>query len=257
MNRFKHKVVLITGAARGIGKTMAARFAREGAGIFLVDREGAALRKISEFFEKQGRRVAVCQADVAKEKDVQSAVRKALDTFGTIDILINNAGIIGPTVPVTEFPQADWDRVFRINVKGCFLFIKEVLPVMIRKREGCVINIASTAGIRASRLSPAYSASKGAIVALTRTLALAYASKNIRINCICPGSIEGDMLRDYFRSIHDRDERQKIKRDFLERHPLGHFGRNQDVAHAAVYLASSESSFVTGIDLVVDGGLSL
>ena len=94
-------------------------------------------------------------------------------------------------------------------------------------------------------------------MALTRTLALAYASKNIRINCICPGSIEGDMLRDYFGSIHDRDERQKIKGDLLERHPLGRFGRNQDVAHAAVYLASSESSFVTGINLIVDGGLSL
>lgn len=251
------RVVLITGAARGIGRTMAAQFAREGAKVFLVDLDGAALQKTFDFLKRQGRQVANCEADISKENDVQTSVRRALEVFGTIDILINNAGVIGSTVSITEFSQAEWDRVFQVNVKGSFLFMKHVLPVMVKKGEGCVINIASVAGITASRISPAYSASKGAVVALTRTLALAYASKNVRINCICPGSVEGEMLRNYFESAPDREERQKLERDFLERHPLGRFGRSEDVAHAALYLASPEASFITGVNLVVDGGLSL
>ncbi len=257
MKRFRDKVVLITGAARGIGRTMSVQFAREGAHAFLVDVDGHALQKTSDFLKRQKRRVANWEADVSKENDVRAAVQRALDVFGTIDVLINNAGVMGPTVPITEFSQAEWDRVFEVNVKGSFLFVKHVLPVMVKKREGCVINIASVAGIKASRISPAYSASKGAIVALTRTLALAYASKNVRINCICPGSVEGDMLQNYFASVSDRKERRKLESDFLERHRLGRFGRSEDIAHASLYLASSEASFITGVNLVVDGGLSL
>ncbi len=257
VNRLSGKAVLITGAAKGIGRATAFLFSQEGAKVFLVDLDKENLQKTLGLIKRQGGRTAGRVADVSKEKDVRASVRSALKIFGTIDVLVNNAGILGPTVAISEFSERDWDRVVQVNVKGTFLFTKHLLPFMIERSGGCIINIASVAGIKASRISPAYSASKGAIVALTKTLALAYGPNNIRVNCICPGSIETDMLKNFFESITCRKQRQRLQKDFLRRHPLGRFGRGEDIAHAALYLASAESSFITGVDLVVDGGSSL
>lgn len=257
MNRLSDKVVLITGAAKGIGRATAFLFNQEGARVFLVDLDKGTLQKTLAMIKSQGGRAAGRVADVSKEKDVRASVRSALKIFGTVDVLVNNAGILGPALAISEFSEREWDRVFQVNVKGTFLFTKHLLPFMIERDGGTIINIASVSGIKASRISPAYSASKGAIVALTKTLALAYAPNNIRVNCICPGSIETDMLNGFFESVADRKRRQRLRRDFLKRHPLGRFGQGEDIAHAALYLASAESSFVTGVDLVVDGGSSL
>ena len=257
MNRLSDKAVLITGAAKGIGRATAFLFSQEGAKVFLVDSDKENLQKTLAMIRSQGGQAAGRIADVSKERDARASVRSALKIFGTVDVLVNNAGILGPAVAISEFSERDWDRVFQVNVKGTFLFTKHLLPSMIERGGGCIINIASVAGIKASRISPAYSASKGAIVALTKTLALGYAQNNIRVNCICPGSIETDMLKNFFASIAGRKQRQRLQRDFLKRHPLGRFGQGGDIAHATLYLASAESSFITGVDLVVDGGSSL
>ena len=257
MNRLNDKAVLITGAAKGIGRAMAFLFSQEGAKVFLVDSDKENLQKTLAMIKSQGGRATGRVADVSKEKDAIASIQSALKIFGTVDVLVNNAGILGPTAAISEFSERDWDRVFQVNVKGTFLFTKHLLPSMIERGGGCIINIASVAGIKASRISPAYSASKGAIVSLTKTLALGYAQNNIRVNCICPGSIETDMLKNFFESIAGRKQRQRLQRDFLKRHPLGRFGQGEDIAHAALYLASAESSFITGVDLVVDGGSSL
>ncbi len=257
MNRLSDKAVLITGAAKGIGRATAFLFSQEGAKVFLVDSDKETLQKTWAMIKSQGGRVAGRVADVSKEKEALASIQSALKIFGTVDVLVNNAGILGPAVAISEFSERDWDRVFQVNVKGAFLFAKHLVPYMIEQGGGCIINIASVAGIKASRISPAYSASKGAIVALTKTLALAYAPHNIRINCICPGSIATDMLKNFFESIPDWKQRQRLQKEFLKRHPLGRFGQGEDIAQAALYLASAESSFITGVDLIADGGSSL
>ena len=170
---------------------------------------------------------------------------------------MNSAGIIGPAVSIDQMNAADWNRVFQVNVNGTYLCCKYCLPFMKKQANGNIINLSSTAGLRASLISPCYSATKGAIISLTKSLALAYAKYGIRINCICPGTIETPMANSFFNQEKDDRKRKNLIEKFIDRHPLGRFGTTEDVANGALYLASDVSSFITGINLVIDGGISL
>jgi NAD(P)-dependent dehydrogenase (short-subunit alcohol dehydrogenase family) len=254
----KGKVAVITGASSGIGQAIAELFAQQGARVAAVaGRNKDAVDRLSEDIRAAGGEATAWQCDVAREDQVQALFEAVISNYHKIDILINSAGIIGPAVPVEKMALADWDRVFQVNVGGLFLCCKHGIPRMLVQQSGSIINLSSTAGLRASLISPCYSATKGAIVSLTKSLALAYAPRGLRINCICPGTIETPMLENFFNQEPDLQQREVLRERFVNRHPIGRFGTAAEVAQAALYLASDVSSFVTGINLVVDGGISL
>ena len=255
---FKGKVAVITGASSGIGKAIAELFGQQGVRIAAVaGRNKDAVDLLSEDIRSSGGEANSFQCDVSQEDQVKPLFDKILSTYHKIDILINSAGIIGPAVPVDKMDVSDWDRVFRINVRGMFLCCKHCIPLMLNRQSGNIVNLSSTAGLRASLISPCYSATKGAIISLTRSLALAYAPNGLRINCICPGTIETPMVENFFYQQEDVQQREVLRERFKNRHPIGRFGTAEEVAQAALYLASDSSSFVTGISLVIDGGISL
>jgi len=254
----KGKVAVITGASSGIGQAIAGLFAQHGARVAVVaGRNKGAVELLSEDIRGAGGEAIALQCDVSREDQVETLFEAVISTYHQIDILINSAGIIGPAVPVEKMALSDWDRVFQVNVSGMFLCCKHCIPRMLDRQSGSIINLSSTAGLRASLISPCYSATKGAIISLTKSLALAYAPNGLRINCICPGTIETPMLENFFDQRADPDQREVLRERFINRHPIGRFGTAEEVAQAALYLASDVSSFVTGIHLVVDGGISL
>jgi len=176
--------------------------------------------------------------------------------YKTIDILAASAGIIGPIKPVDKIEVTEWDRTFQINVRGTFLCAKHCIAVMLKKGQGNIISLSSTAGLRGSPISPCYSSTKGAIIAMTKALALAYAKDGIRVNCILPGTIETPMANGMFKEGINGAKDDELREKFVARHPLGRLGTAQEIAQGALYLASEASSLVTGINLIIDGGLS-
>jgi len=254
----KGKVAVITGASSGIGKAIAELFGQKGASVAAVaGRNKEVVDLLSENIRSCGGEAISFQCDVSREDQVKALFDKTLAAYHKIDILINSAGIIGPAVPVDKMDVSDWDRVFQVNVRGMFLCCKHCIPVMLSQQSGNIVNLSSTAGLRASLISPCYSATKGAIISLTKSLALAYAANGLRINCICPGTIETPMVENFFNQEADVQQREALRERFTNRHPIGRFGTAEEVAQAAFYLASESSSFVTGISLVIDGGISL
>jgi 3-oxoacyl-[acyl-carrier protein] reductase len=251
--RLNNKKAIITGAASGVGKASALLFAREGAKVVVVDIDeqggGATLDAV------RGMRGEGCfvQADVSKERDAERIVEGALNAFGGIDILFNNAAV-SSFKSVMEVDEAEIDRVMNVNVKGAFFCSKAVIPHLRRAGGGSIINTSSITGIVGAPGMAVYTASKGAVITLTRTLALEQAEGGIRVNCICPASIDTPMLNDAFERTADaaRARQQNIKR-----HPLGRLGTAEDVAYLALFLASDEAGFITGGTFVIDGGASL
>ena len=256
--KLKNKVALVTGASAGIGREIALLFGRQAAAVVVVGHRNdqGAQSVVDEINRGPGRALKLL-ADVSKAEAVQDMVAAALQRFGKIDILVNNAGIIGKVEAITEMSLADWERVYQTNVNSVFLCCRAVIPRMCAAGGGNIINMSSTAGYRASRISAAYAASKAAIIAITQSLALTYARDNIRVNTICPGSIETEMLSDVLNSPPTDAERSRMRQLFLERHALGRFGSPAEVAQGALYLAADDSAFVTGTILTIDGGLSL
>jgi 3-oxoacyl-[acyl-carrier protein] reductase len=256
--KLKDKVAIITGASSGIGKTIAELFAKEGAKIVVVaghNKVGA--EKIAEGICSAGGDAMPILVDVSDETQVKRMVHETLMKYKKVDILVNSAGIIGTREPIDKIETKDWDWVFQVDVKGTFLCIKHCIPVMLNQKAGNIVNLSSTAGFRGSLITPAYSAAKGAIIALTKTLALSYAKFGIRINCISPGTIDTPIANAFFTEGRSEIEREELKKKFVARHPIGRFGTSEEVAQGALYLASEDSSFITGINLVIDGGLSL
>ncbi len=247
---FKNKVALVTGAASGIGLATAMAFIREGAKVVLadvtVDAGESAARKVRE----NGGDAVFVRADVSNAAEVEALVRKTVDTYGRLDCAVNNAGIEGIFAPTADCTEENWDRVISINLKGCWLCMKHEIIQMLSQGGGSIVNISSIAGLVGFVNIPAYTASKHGMIGLTRTAALEYAKKNIRVNAVCPGVIRTAMVD---RVIGGSAE---VEAQYTAMEPVGRLGTPEEVAESILWLASDQSSFVTGTYLVVDGAMT-
>jgi NAD(P)-dependent dehydrogenase (short-subunit alcohol dehydrogenase family) len=248
-NTLAGKVALITGAASGIGRATALLFAREGAAVVVADINHAGQSVVGEIIQNGGQAIFE-HADVTQASDCQRVVERTIREFGGIHILFNNAGIIR-RASVLELSEQDWDRVMAVNVKSIFLMSRQVIPIMARASGGSIINTASGWGLVGGPRAAAYCASKGAVVLLTKAMAIDHGPQKIRVNCIWPGDTDTGMLRD---EAHQLGEQEDSFLTESARRPLGRIGKPEEIAQAALYLASEASSFVTGTALVVDGG---
>lgn len=244
--RLRDRVAIITGAGCGIGRATALLFTREGAKVVVADCDSEAGKQTVRLIRENKGEASFVKVDVSKASDAERMVRKAIDEYGRLDIVFNNAGIGGPLASIIDYSEADWDRVIAVNLKGVFLSSKYALPAMLKGGKGVIINNASIAGLVGVRHVAGYSASKGGVVQLTKTMALEYASGNIRVNCICPGLINTPILLGL--------GEEAIRKLSTKGQPLGRLGEPEEIAQAALYLASDESSFITGTILAVDGG---
>jgi NAD(P)-dependent dehydrogenase (short-subunit alcohol dehydrogenase family) len=250
MGRLDGKVAIITGAASGLGAASALRFAQEGARIAGFDRNEAEGGDWAEAAGLAGDALFET-GDVRDADRIGAFVAAVRERFGRIDVLVNSAGV-GAGGYVHLLDPDEWDRVVDINLKGTFLFCRAVLPTMIEQQGGSIVNLASVEGVEGMELTSAYNASKGGVVLLTKNMAIDYARKGVRVNCICPGFIDTPLLGEVFGNPEMKAVREKI----ADAHMLGRLGRPVEIAHAALFLASDESSFVTGHSLVVDGGFT-
>lgn len=248
--RLQDKVAVITGAASGMGKASAELFARHGAAVVVADRDGEGAERVASAIREVGGTATAVRADVTREEDVRAMIETAVNRFGRVDVLFNNAGVPMPFTPVEEVRPEDWDRIMDVNVKGVFLGCRAVVPYMKRQGGGVILNTASTAGIRPRPGLNAYCASKGAVIALTKSLALELAPWRIRVNCLNPVATDTPMLNQFIGDADIEAGRQK----FLETVPLGRLAQPQDIAWAALFLASDEADLITGVALEVDGG---
>ena len=251
--RLAGKVAIVTGAgsrAEGIGNGRAAAvlFAREGARVLCVDRDVAAAEATVAMIKQEGGEAAAFAADVTRRADGEAMVADAERRWGKLDVLDNNVGI-GGRGTVVDVDEAEWDQVMRVNVTGMMLACKAAIPAMIRAGGGAIVNISSISALRPRGLTP-YSASKGAVIALTRAMAIDHAAQGIRVNCIAPGPVYTPMVYAAGMSPELRDRRRRAS-------PLGIEGTGWDIGHAALYLVSDEARYVTGVVLPVDGGVTI
>jgi len=244
--RLQNKIAIITGAGSGIGQGVALAFIKEGAKVVVADWSEEGGQETVEQINKINGEAVFIKTDVSKTTDIDKMVKTCLDKFGRVDILVNNAGIV-KFGSLHETTEEDWDAVLNVNLKGVFLGSKRVLPEMLKQGRGKIINTASIAGLVGFENVGAYCASKGGIIALTREMALEYAKHKINVNCIAPGIIQTAMTKDML-----ADPAQK--QFFASSTPYPRMGEPEDIAQAAVYLATGESDFVNGHVLVVDGG---
>ena len=246
------KVALVTGAGKGIGKGCAEVLSRYGARIAVVDIDTAAGPQTAKGIEANGGHAVFLPADVSKAAEVQNMVAQLIELFGRLDILINNAGYhISKSVEDTS--EEEWDYILDTNLRSVFLCSKYAIPYL-RKTRGAIVNMASMVGLVGQRNAGAYSATKGGIIAMTKGMALDFAKDGIRVNCICPGWVETPLVEDWFSQQADP---QAAKTYIFARHPLGRIATPEEVGDAAVFLCSEASSFVTGVTLPLDGGVTL
>jgi NAD(P)-dependent dehydrogenase (short-subunit alcohol dehydrogenase family) len=246
--RFSKKVALVTGAASGIGRASAVAFAREGAAVAVVDVAEAGAKETVALIKKAEGTARFFQCDVSSGSEVQKLVRDVVAEFGRLDFAHNNAGIEGKQATTVECTEEIWERTIAVNLKGVWLCMKYEIPQMLKQGGGAIVNTASVAGLVGFVGLPAYSASKGGVVQLTRVAALEYAKSNIRVNAVCPGVIKTAMV--------DRitEGKPDVEAAFTAGEPVGRMGRPEEIAAAVVWLCSDDASFVTGIPMPVDGG---
>lgn len=252
MNRVKGKVAIVTGAALGLGRATAILLAKEGARVALTDLRDEEGRGVAKEIEGEGANAAYWHLDVAREKEVERVFAEIAMKFGRIDILVNNAGIAGVNKPTDEISEEEWDAVQSVNVKGVFLCTKHVIPHLRHAGGGSIINLSSIYGLIGAPDVPPYHASKGAVRLMTKTDALLYAREKIRVNSVHPGYIWTPMVEGVGKG--SCQEMNEFRRQIAALHPLGHIGEPDDIAYGILYLASDESKFVTGSELVIDGG---
>jgi len=252
MKRLQKKVAVVTGGARGIGRAICEMFAREGAAVAVTDIIEDEGRQVVDQIEAQGGKAAFWRLDTAAEENVRQVFSEVTKRLGGLNVLVNNAGISGTNKPTHEIEAEAWDEVIRVNVKGVFLCTKHAVPYMQQNGGGSVINLSSIYGLVGAPDLPAYHASKGAVRLMTKTDALLYAGDNIRINSIHPGYIWTPLVEDLAKASGEGVDNFRAQLD--AKHPIGHVGEPTDIAYGALYLASDESTFVTGSELVIDGG---
>jgi NAD(P)-dependent dehydrogenase (short-subunit alcohol dehydrogenase family) len=245
------KTAIVTGGTRGIGKAIASLFVGEGASVAVAGRDETRGKAAADSLGGKRERVIYVRADVSKADDVKYLVEETVRRFGRLDILVNNAGI-NPVGTALDTTEELWDLVMAVNLKGPFLCCKHAIPHMLRAGGGSIVNIGSINSFMAFENEAAYDASKGGILLFTRATALDFAGRNIRVNCICPGAVDTPLLRGIFAENPNPEE---MKRDMIRRHPLKRMGAPEEIAKAALFLASDDSSFVTGAAISVDGGI--
>ena len=243
------KVAAVSGAGRGIGKAIALALARAGAYVVVFSRTEEQFSATAAEIEKLGRRALGMRIDVSKAADIDTMVATVLKEFGRLDIMVNNAGLSPSYTRVERVKEEHWDQIMDVNVKGAFLCSQRVIPVMKEQGKGVIVNVASVAGLLALYKCSAYAASKGALIQLTRTMALELAPFNIRVNALCPGFVTTEMTDEL---LENPKEQQRI----IARSPMGRVGEPEEIAPAAVFLASDATSYMTGATLCVDGGWS-
>lgn len=246
------KVAVVTGGGAGIGRAAAEELARRGAAVLVADRVPERAAEAAASIVAAGGRAHAVEADVASPVDAERLAEEASERFGGVDILYNNAAvqIYGS---VTEISEADWDATFAVNVKGIYLCSRACIPRMRRRGGGAIVNAASVQGLVTQRRVAAYAASKGAVIALTRAMALDCAADGIRVNCICPGSVDTPMLR---ANAAAEGEPEEVLARWGGSHPIGRIGRPEEIGRLVAFLCGDEASFITGASYVVDGGLT-
>jgi NAD(P)-dependent dehydrogenase (short-subunit alcohol dehydrogenase family) len=245
--RLKNKIAIVTGAGSGIGRACALALAREGAKVALVGRRQQPLDAVAH---EIGDSALVLAADISKKQEIDGVIEQTVGRFGGLNVLLNNAGVlhVGNAEEITE---AQWDETFNINVRGLWLLSRAVLPPMRKAGGGSIINIASVLGINVARNRASYAPSKGAVVLLTKCIAIDHGQENIRVNAICPAFVETDLTAAIIKKAPDPEA---VRRERIGVHPIGRLGKPEDITGLAVYLASDESSWVTGAVFPVDGG---
>jgi len=246
------KTAIITGGGSGIGRAIALAFAREGAKVAILGRRQTALDAVGQELAASGTEVLALPCDVTQAQATQDAVRQVEQAFGHVNVLVNNAGILSVST-VESISEQDWDRVISTNLKGPFLMSRAVLPAFRRASQGSIVNVGSVLGLVAMKDRAAYCASKGGLTLLTKAMALDHAHENIRVNCICPAIVETDLVKDLFGSS---EQGRKARDSRIGTLPLGMFGKPEDIAGLAVFLASDESCWMTGTAIPIDGGLT-
>lgn len=247
--RLQNKVAIVTGAGSGFGEGIAKRFAAEGAKVVVNDVNlGGATRVAAEITDR-GDLAQVCTGDVSKDADVAALVRFAEETYGRLDIVVNNAGISHRNQPLLDVSEQEFDRIFQVNVKSLFLAARHAVPVFRKQGSGCFVNIASTAGVRPRPGLVWYNGSKGAVITITKAMAVELAPNRIRVNCINPVAGETPLLATFM-----GEDTPARRAQFIASIPLGRLSQPRDIANAALFLASDDADFITGVCLEVDGG---
>ncbi|MEN3185882.1 MAG: SDR family oxidoreductase [Atribacterota bacterium] len=247
---FNQKVIVITGAGSGIGRATALLFAYRGGKVCVLDKDFIRAKETVHLIQQENGVGIPLEVDVSNWDTVMEAVNAVIEHFGRIDVLVNNAALEF-SADLCHTHEEEWDKIMAVNLKGCFLVAKAVLPLMMRQRSGVIINISSISGLLGWPNSAVYCASKGGVIQLSRQMAVDYAPYNIRVNCVCPGTTLTPMIERLFRLERDREE---AMRKIAEMHPLGRFAQPEEIAEAICFLASEDASFVTGAVLPVDGG---
>lgn len=251
MTRLAGKVVLITGGGTGIGRGIALACAREGARVAVVGRRLEKLQDAVAEIKAAGAEAIAIACDVSKAADAQNAIRTTATTFGKLNALVNNAGVLSVST-IEDIPEDEWDNLMAANLKGPFLMCRAALPEFRKVGGGSIVNVGSVLGLVAMKKRAAYCASKGGLTLLTKAIAVDHGHENIRANCICPSIVETDLVSELFKT----PDGERAKRDRLATIPLNRFGKPNDIAGLAVFLASDESSWLTGAAIPVDGGLT-
>lgn len=246
------KTAIVTGGGSGIGEAIVRLFAEQGAAVIIADWNEKGASGLAEELTSSGHQVVAVKVDVSSDSDVRELIQETLQRFGQLDVLVNNAAVILPKF-LEEVEEEEWDRLFNINLKSVFLMVKHAIAEL-RKTRGAIVNMASLNGLIGQKMNPVYAATKGGVVAMTKALALDYAPDGVRVNCICPAGVSTPLLQNWIQEQDDPIATIQILNDM---HPIGRPATSEEVAQAALFLASTQSGFITGVALPVDGGASL